>query len=112
MYFKCIIILFLELISNIFCLKQTKSKINIPYIAPDKNRKIKGIVILDASDSGNGELPFVEIANADAYFYKSPQDYKDNNYIKKERELEKIQSDSVEHFDFINDLIGNLKARI
>ncbi|UVC54246.1 hypothetical protein MACJ_003781 [Theileria orientalis] len=112
MYFKCILILFLELVSNIFCLGQTKSKINIPYIAPDKNRKNKGSVILDGSKTGNGELPFVEIANADAYFYKSPQDYKDNIYIKKERELEKIQSESVEHCDFINNLIGNLKARI
>ncbi|BAM40940.1 conserved hypothetical protein [Theileria orientalis strain Shintoku] len=106
------LILCFELISNVFCLNQAKSKINIPYIAPDKNRKNKGTVILDGSKDGNGELPFVEIANADAYFYRSPQEYKDNSYIKKERELERIQSGSREHFDFINDLIGNLKARI
>ncbi|XP_955367.1 uncharacterized protein TA17655 [Theileria annulata] len=103
---------FLFILSSVFAMNQTKSKINIPYISPVRNNPKRGAVILDGSTNGNGELPFVEIANADGYFYKSPQDYKDTSYTKRERELEELQSKSMNHLDFLSPLIGNLSNRI
>ncbi|EAN30512.1 hypothetical protein TpMuguga_03g00671 [Theileria parva strain Muguga] len=109
-FFKYIFFSFV--LSRSLAVSQTKSKINIPYISPVKNNSKKGTVILDGSTDGNGELPFVEITNADGYFYKSPQEYKDTSYAKRERELEELQSKNMNHFDFLNPLIGNLTNRI